>query len=112
MTGGTLFGVPVIVSEHLTSLGSPSTGMVVLVNASDIYLADEGGVSLEASGEASLEMLDSALQQSGAAGTGASLVSLWQNNLLGLKAEQRITWKKRRSAAAQYLSPVAYTPST
>jgi HK97 family phage major capsid protein/HK97 family phage prohead protease len=112
MTGGKLFGVPVIVSEHLTSLGSPSTGMIVLVNASDIYLADDGGVSVSASGEASLEMLDGTLLQDGTAGTGASLVSLWQNNLLGLKAEQYITWKKRRSAAAQYLSPVAYTPTT
>lgn len=112
MDGGRLFGVPVITSEYLTSLGSPSTGMIVLVNASDIYLADDGAVSVTASGEASLEMLDSALQQDGSAGTGASLVSLWQNNLLGLKAERFVTWKKRRSTAAQYLSPVAYTPTT
>lgn len=112
MNGGSLFGVPVITSEYLTSLGSPSTGMVVLINASDIYLADDGAVSVTASGEASLEMLDGSLVQDGSAGTGTSLVSLWQNNLLGLKAERFVTWKKRRSTAAQYLSPVAYTPST
>lgn len=112
LDGGKLFGVPIITSEYLTSLGSPSTGMVILVNASDIYLADDGAVSVSASGEASLEMLDSSLQQDGSAGTGASLVSLWQNNLLGLRAERFVTWKKRRSTAAQYLSPVAYTPTT
>jgi len=112
MTGGRLFGLPVIVSEHLTSYGSPSTQMIVAVNASDVFLADDGNVMIEASGEASLEMLDSSLVQDGTAGTGTSLVSLWQSGLLGLKAEREITWKKRRTAAAQYASPVAYTPST
>lgn len=108
VNGGELMGIPVIVSEYLTTLGSPSTQMIVLVNASDIYLADDGQVNITASGEASLEMLDSALVQDGVAGTGASLVSLWQNNLLGLKAERFINWSKRRAAAAQYLSGTAY----
>lgn len=112
MSGGRLFGLPVIVSEYLTALGSPSTGMVILVNASDVYLADDGNVSVEASDQASVEMLDSSLIQDGAAGTGTSLVSLWQSGLLGLKAEREITWKMRRAAAVQYLSPVAYTPTT
>lgn len=112
MTGGRLFGMPVIVSEYLTALGSPSTGMVILVNASDVYLADDGNVSIEASDQASVEMLDASLVQDGTTGTGTSLVSLWQSGLLGLKAEREITWKMRRAAAVQYLSPVAYTPTT
>lgn len=111
MKGGTLFGIPVIVSEHLTSVGSPSTGTIIAVSASDIFLADDGGVSIDASSEASLEMLDGSLTQDGTAGTGASLVSLWQNNLLGLRAERFVTWKKRRDAAAAYLSPAAYSPA-
>ncbi len=111
MLGGRLFGFPVIVSEYLTSLGSPSTQEIVMVNASDIYLADDGNVTIDSSSEASLEMLDASLVQDATAGTGASLVSLWQNNLLGLRAEREITWKKRRTAAAAYLSPVAYVPS-
>jgi HK97 family phage major capsid protein len=110
MNGGTLFGVPVITSQYLASLGSPSTGMIVLINASDIYLAEEG-LMVDSSGEASIQMDDTPTQD-GLAGTGASLVSLWQNNLLGIKVERFITWKKRRSTAAQYLSPVAYTPTT
>lgn len=111
MNGGTLFGFPVIVSEYLTSFGSPSTQMIVLVNASDIFLADDGNVSIDSSGEASLEMLDSSLVQTAVAGTGASLVSMFQTNCLALRAEREITWKKRRTAAAAYLSPVAYVPS-
>ncbi len=110
--GGRLFGFPVITSEYLAGLGSPSTGMVVFANASDIYLADDGNVAIQASGEASLEMLDSTLLQDGTIGTGAALVSLWQNNLLGLRAERFINWKKRRAQAVQYLSPVAYAPQT
>lgn len=108
MTGGKILGIPVIVSEYLTALGSPSTQMIIIVNANDIWLADDGQVVIDASREASVEMLDGSLVQDSTAGTGASLVSLWQSNLLGLKAERFINWKKRRSSAAQYISPAAY----
>lgn len=110
MDGGTLFGVPVVTSQYLASGGSPAGAYVILINASDIYLAEDG-LMVDSSGEASIQMDDSPTQD-GLAGTGASLVSLWQNNLLGIKVERFITWKKRRSTAAQYLSNVAYTPTT
>lgn len=110
MDGGTLFGVPVVTSQYLATGGSPSGAYIILINASDIYLAEEG-LMVDSSGEASIQMDDSPTQD-GLAGTGASLVSLWQNNLLGIKVERFITWKKRRSTAAQYLSNVAYTPTT
>lgn len=109
--GGMIEGLPVITSNHVKTLGSPSTNMVVAVAASDVYLADDGGVEIESSDQASLEMLDASLVQDGTAGTGTSLVSLWQAGLLGLKAERYVTWKKRRTQAAQYLSGVAYTPT-
>lgn len=110
MNGGTLFGVPVVTSQYLASGGSPAGSYLILLNADDIYLAEEG-LMVDSSGEASIQMDDSPTQD-GLAGTGQSLVSLWQNNLLGIKVERFITWKKRRSTAAQYLSPVAYTPTT
>jgi HK97 family phage major capsid protein len=110
MNGGTLFGVPVVASQYLATGGSPAGAYVILLNASDIYLAEEG-LMVDSSGEASIEMDDDP-QQDGLAGTGQNLVSLWQNNLLGIKVERFITWKKRRSTAAQYLSNVAYTPTT
>ncbi len=108
MKGGSMRGFPVIVSEYLTSVGSPSTQTIVAVKASDVYLADDGVVTVDASGEASIEMLDGSLVQDGIAGTGTSLVSLWQSGLLGIKAQREITWKLRRSTAVQYLSPAAY----
>jgi hypothetical protein len=36
------------------------------------------------------------------------LVSLWQNNLVGLRAERMITWKRARTAAVRYISAAAY----
>ncbi len=108
MMGGKVRGFPVIVSENLTAVGSPSTQTIVAVKAGDVYLADDGVVTVDASSEASVEMLDGSLVQDGTAGTGTSLVSLWQAGLLGLKAQREITWKLRRSTAVQYLSPAAY----
>jgi HK97 family phage major capsid protein/HK97 family phage prohead protease len=107
MSGGNLLGFPVMVSEHLTAVGSPSTQTIIAVKASEVYLADDGVVTVEASDQASLEMVDSS-SQSGITGTGASLVSLWQNGLVGLLASREITWKLRRSTAVQYISPAAY----
>lgn len=95
MTGGSFFGLPVIVSETLG-------GNIVLVNQSEILLADDGGVTLDASREASLQMNDS--PSAGA----TSLVSLWQNNMVGLRAERFINWKRRRPQAVAYISGANY----
>lgn len=99
MNGGTFEGMPVIASRYAGK-------NVVLVNASDIYEADEGEITVDMSREASLEMLDGSLTQNGAAGTGASLVSLWQNNLVGLLAEKTVAWRRRRTSAVAYLTNV------
>ncbi len=107
MKGGIIRGFPVIVSEHLTAVGSPSTQTIIAVKASDVYLADDGVVTVEASDQASLEMVDTS-SQSALTGTGAQLVSLWQTGAVGLMALREITWKLRRSTAVQYISPAAY----
>jgi HK97 family phage major capsid protein/HK97 family phage prohead protease len=108
MQGGNLLGFPVITSEAMVALGSPDEDIIVAVKAGDIYLADDGVVTVDASDQASLEMLDGSLQQNGLTGTGASLVSLWQSGLLGLKAMREVTWKLRRAGAARYIGPAAY----
>lgn len=101
MSGGTLFGLPVIVSEYVPSDSSGS--YVILVNASDVYVGDEGGFSVDFSREASLQM-DSAPDNPTTAST--VLVSLWQRNLVGFLAEREINWAKRRTSAVQVLSGV------
>lgn len=107
MKGGSIRGFPVIVSEHLTNVGSPSTQTIIAVKASDVYLADDGVVTVEASDQASIEMQDTS-SASAISGTGASLVSLWQLGAVGLMATREITWKLRRSTAVRYISPAAY----
>jgi len=84
--------------------GSPSTDStnIYLIDAAEVMLADDGGVTLDVSREASLQMDD-------APSAGAqSLVSLWQNNLIGLRAERYINWMKRRATAALFISGVTY----
>lgn len=107
MNGGTFMGLPVVTSQYVTD-GSPGGAIIILVNASDIFLADDGQVTVDVSREASLEM-SNAPTQDGGAGTGAQLVSLWQNNLMALRAERFVNWKRRRDEAVQYLSDVAYS---
>lgn len=99
MTGGTLFGLPVIVSEYVPA------GVVALVNASDIYLGDEGGIDLSMSTEASLQM-DNAPDNPSTDET--VLVSLWQRNLVGFRAERAINWARRRDSAVAYLTGVEW----
>lgn len=97
MNGGTFMGLPVIVSQYV-----PAT-VVALVNAGDIYLADEGGIELAMSTEASLQM-DNAPDNPTTATT--VLVSLWQRNLVGFRAERTLNWARRRPSAVAYLSGV------
>lgn len=101
MNGGTLFGLPAIVSEYVP------TGIVALVNASDIYLADDGGISVDMSREASLQM-DDAPTNNSATPTATSLVSMFQTNSVAFRAERTISWAPRRTSASAYLTGVAW----
>lgn len=105
MMGGTFAGIPVIVSEYLA--GDSTGGMVILANAADIWLADDGGFTIDASREASIQMMDNPTNNSATA-TATSMVSLWQTNSVGLRCERYINWAKRRASAVQYLVGVNY----
>lgn len=103
MNGGTFFGLPVVTSQYIPA--DSSGGIVALVNASDIYLADEGGIDLSMSTEASLQMNDTPDNPTTAS---TVLVSLWQRNLVGFRAERTVVWSRRRDTAVSYLSGVAW----
>jgi HK97 family phage major capsid protein/HK97 family phage prohead protease len=99
--GGTFFGLPVIVSGNVpysTSGGSP----IVLTTPADIIVADEGGVTIDASREASLQMVDNPTSSA------ASLVSMYQTNQLAIRAERYINYAARRSAAVAYIDTTHY----
>jgi HK97 family phage major capsid protein/HK97 family phage prohead protease len=99
MNGGVLLGLPVIVSEYVPD------GVVALVNAGDIYFADDGDVTVDMSREASLQMDNAPANPSDAS---TVMVSLWQRNLVGFLAERTLNWAKRRPEAAQLLTGVAW----
>jgi HK97 family phage major capsid protein len=107
MAGGYLMGFPVITTTAMVATGSPSSTIIVAVKASEIYLADDGEVTVDASDQASVEMVDSS-SVTGIVGTGASVVSLWQTNMVGLKVTRAVSWKKRRTGAARYIYNAAY----
>lgn len=93
ISGGTgPFGVSIVTSQAAGS-------NVILVAAPCILYADDGGVTIDVSREASVQM-DSAPDNPGVATT--VLTSLWQNNLVGLRAERFINWKKARAGCVQY----------
>ena len=108
MLGGTLLGFPVVVSENIPAQGgSPTDGYpIIFAVAGEIMLADDGGVNIDMSREASLQMETTPDSPATASTT---LVSLWQHNMIAIKAERFINWKKRRSAAVGYISYAKYT---
>ena len=107
INGGFLEGIPVITSENIAApTGSPFDGtLIVAINASEVMLADEGGIEIDVSREASLQM-DSAPDSPETASTVS--VSLWQHNMVAFKAERFINWKKRRDQAVQYINGANY----
>ncbi|HDZ55380.1 MAG TPA: phage major capsid protein [Pseudomonas xinjiangensis] len=104
MNGGTFFGLPVIVSESVPANAGVGTegARIVLVKTSEILLADDGGVTLDVSREASLQM------DSAPADGATALVSLWQNHMVALRAERYINWKRRRPQAVGYIDSANY----
>lgn len=100
--GGNLLGLPAIVSTAVAASGSPGERFVALVEASEIMLADDGAANIELSTRAAVQMNDGP-------STGAQqLVSLWQNGMVGIKAERFINWKRRRTGAVAVLRNVTF----
>lgn len=102
--GGDIRGITVITSQYLSQFTGRGN-IIVALNPGEIFLADDGQVSVDVSREASIEMSD-APTQNGAAGTGTSLVSLWQNNMIALRAERFVNWDKRRDNAVVLMDDV------
>lgn len=110
--GGTFMGYPLIVSLSSMMVGSPVTGegnLLALVHAPSIAMADEGGITIDASEEAAIQMLDNPTNTSTGSTTATTMVSMFQTNSVALRATRFINWKKRRSVAVQYIKDAAYT---
>jgi HK97 family phage major capsid protein len=94
--GGSVYGVPILASNsvpHSTSGGS----IVVLLDAAQIDIGDEGLIGIDVSQEASVQM------DSAPAGGAQQLVSLWQQNYIGYRVTAFRNWQRRRDEAVAVL---------
>jgi HK97 family phage major capsid protein len=96
----TLFGYPVIVSAYL-----PST-QIILLDQQGVLLAMDNTVTVDVSREASVQMDDTPTTPP------APLVSFWQQNLIGLKAEQFAYWLRARDTDVVLITGVDYVTPT
>lgn len=107
MNGGTFMGMNAVTSQNLDyTEDSPQEGdLLIFLRAQDIALADDGQVDVDVSTEASIEMSTTPTDP---VTSSTVLVSLWQHNLVGIRAERMINWVKRRPAAVQVISAAKY----
>ncbi len=101
LNGGTIFGIPVLTSSALGT-------NVVMVDPAYVLIADDGDVQVTASVAATIIMNDAPTGVVQTAGAAPTHVSLFQSNLVGLKADRFINWKVGKASAVQYISGAAY----
>ena len=102
--GGTFNGIRFIGSEYVAN-ASGSGNMVVAIAENEVFVSDDGGVTVDASREASLQMLDNPTNNSATA-TPTTMVSMWQTNSVAFRGEWFINWQKRRSDAVAFIDDV------
>lgn len=104
--GGTLAGLPVFVTGYATTDSTGST--VALIKGDEIFLADEGGIQVSMSDQATLVMDDAPTGNSttptGVDASGQAVVSLWQANSVGFLVERFVNFARRRAEAVAWAS--------
>lgn len=107
--GGKLLGLPVITSNSANIPGSPGSGkMIILAVQSEIFLADDGQITVDVSREASIQMLDNPTNASTSGTTATTMVSMFQTHSLAIRATRFVNWAKRRTTAVAYIKEAAY----
>jgi HK97 family phage major capsid protein/HK97 family phage prohead protease len=102
--GGTYKGIRFIGSEYVAN-ASGSGNMVVAIAEREVFVSNDGGVTIDASDQASLQMLNNPTNNSGTA-TPTTMVSMFQTNSVAFLGEWHINWQKRRSSAVVYMDDV------
>jgi len=100
-TAGTIDGIRFATSPYLpVTSGTPDTTIAVFVEQSEILVADDGPLILDASERASLQ-LDSA-----PATPPTPVHSLWQENMVGIRGDAYHFWMPARDGAVQVVEGV------
>ena len=100
--GGSVNGLSVVTSAQA---GTNVIGIIPPL----VLFNDEGGITVDVSREASLQMSDAPADPADAT---TVYTSLWQNNYVGLRAEWFIGWLKANANAVKYVNGATYTVPT
>jgi len=99
VTGGSLFGMPVLAGDHVSAI-------IGLVDPGKVVVSADDGIQVDLARDASLEMDDSPSQHS-VTPVPSNVVSLWASNSVAFRAVRAINWDVLGSAAV-YIDDVAY----
>jgi HK97 family phage major capsid protein len=102
--GGTYKGIRFIGSEYVAN-SSGAGNMVVAIAEREVFVSNDGGVTIDASDQASLQMMNNPTNNSATA-TPTTMVSMFQTNSVAFLGEWHINWQKRRSTAVVYMDDV------
>jgi hypothetical protein len=104
-----LWTLPRDVRETMTILASTALDdLVVLLDPQAVLVADDAQLEMATTRQASVQMDDAPTDPPGAA---AVMTSLWQNNLVGLRAERYVNWKRGRESAVHVVTGADYAPT-
>jgi len=104
--GGSILGIPVLTSTGVAeSDASPQTSSIVMIDASELIVADSDELALDVARHAAVQA-DSAPDDPVTAST--VLISLWQQNLYGWRVVRPINWTMRRAGCVATLTGVNY----
>jgi HK97 family phage major capsid protein len=103
--GGMLDGIPLYTSQYLANNGGSGGSPFILVDQAEIFLADDGNVTVDASEHATIEMSDTPVGSTSATVTsnGSPFVNMFQTDSVALRAERWIWWGLRRTGAIQWI---------
>ena len=94
--GGSILGITVVTSNNAPS------GQMTGIHPPSVFVADDGGITIDVSTEASVEMADNPTS------TDYHLISAFQNNLMFVRAERYITWVRGRDKGVYYTTGCNY----
>ena len=110
INGGVLMGLPVFVTNQADIAGSPQfNDIIVLIFPGEVFLADDGAATVEASDQVAIQMLDNPTNQSTATSTATTMVSMFQTESIAVKAVRYINWAKARSQCCAFIQNAAYS---
>jgi len=101
--GGTLLGLPALVSTAVPLTGSPAiTALIALIDGSRLTVADDQLAIIDWATEAAVQMSDAP------SGSASPMVSLWQNGLGGLRVTRFLNFEAVDASACVILTGVSY----